>query len=446
MSKRLAVVAAAFWVCGLPSVGHAAPQSAKPRTAAETPTFTKDVAPIFYKNCSNCHRPGQIAPMTLLTFQDARPWAKSIREQVSLGLMPPWHADPAHGEFLNDRRLNAAERNTIVKWVNAGAPEGNPADLPPQPTYAQGWLLGEPDVVLGMNEDYAVPASGTVEYKYFEVPTAFTEDKYIQSIEIRAGNPAVLHHVIVFARAPQPEPRAPVFKFADGMAVPKEDDTQPSTNDRPAPKRLGATIGGFAPGQVARVYQPGTAIRVAAGSVLVFQIHYTANGTATTDRTVVGLKLAKEKPKDEVRLSALINGAFTIPAGADNHRVDAEATLLQDVTVWSMLPHTHLRGRRWEYQATYPDGRTETILSVPKYDFNWQTDYVFKEPLKLPKGTKIHATAWYDNSTSNPSNPDPAVNVKWGDQTWEEMMFTALDYTVSAPAAPPTVESKPGGR
>ncbi|HJZ97464.1 MAG TPA: hypothetical protein VKE70_13235, partial [Candidatus Solibacter sp.] len=179
-------------------------------------------------------------------------------------------------------------------------------------------------------------------------------------------------------------------------------------------------------------YQPGTAIRIPAGAVLVFQMHYTANGKATTDRTRIGLRLAKEPPRYEVRLSALFNGALEIPAGASNHRVDAEMTAAEDVTLWGMLPHTHVRGRRWQYEAIFPDGRRETILAVPKYDFNWQTGYVFKEPLKLPKGTTIHATAWYDNSANNPFNPDPTAVVKWGDQTWDEMMFTGLEYSVDA--------------
>jgi hypothetical protein len=440
MNTRVLAFVGIVWLGALTAGRAQAPAPAQP-----APTFSRDVAPILYKNCTNCHRPGEIAPMSLLTYKDARPWARSMRERVSLGEMPPWHADPAHGSFLNDRRLSDADKNTIVRWVAAGAPEGSPADLPAAPKYAEGWMMGEPDVVLGMNEDYPVPASGTIEYKYFEVPTNFTEDKYVQAVEVKAGNRAVVHHVIVFARPPKPAARAAaVFKFADGMEIPKKDENEKPDNDRPAPQRLGQTIGGFAPGQFVRVYQPGTAIRVPAGAVLVFQMHYTANGTATTDRTRIGLKLAPEKPKDEVRVSALINGAFTIPAGASNHRVDAELTVQQDITLWSMLPHTHVRGRSWNYEAVYPDGRTETILGVPKYDFNWQTDYIFRDPLKLPKGTKIHATAWYDNSANNPSNPDPGRDVKWGDQTWEEMMFTALAYTLDSPPVPTTPDVKGG--
>ena len=416
------------------------------RAQTSAPTFNKDVATILYKNCTSCHRPGEIAPMSLLTYQDARPWARSIREEVSTGTMPPWHADPAHGRFSNDRSLSDADKELIVRWVNAGAPKGDPADRPEPPKYADGWQIGQPDAVASMTEDYPVPADGTVEYKYFSVPTSFEEDKWIQAIEVRPGTRAVVHHVIVFARdlkpapprpAQQAQPAArptPTFLFADGMEEPKNPDAdvkkKAPLNDRPAPQRLGSFVGGFAPGQTMRVYAPGTAIRLPAGAVLTFQMHYTANGTAATDRTKIGFIFAKEPPKQEVRITELSNRNFTIAAGAASSRIDAEATLQRDITLWSVLPHTHVRGKRWEYQATYPDGRVETILAVPKYDFNWQTEYVFKEPLKLPKGTKIHAMAWYDNSANNPSNPDPKIDVHWGDQTWEEMQFTALAFTV----------------
>src|SRR6185503_6668041 len=380
------------------------------------PTFAKDVAPIFYKNCTNCHRPGEVAPMSLLTFKDARPWAKSIATQVGKGTMPPWHADPAHGAFLNDRRLTDAEKDTIVKWANSGAPEGNASDLPAAPTYATEWLIGKPDAVFSMQEDYPIPAQGEINYQYFEVPTTFTEDKWIQAMEVRAGDPAVLHHVLVYARAPQPAappaapaaapaaaagPRpSPVFIFdratsqipAGESGGPELAEPKPANpNDRPAPRRMGPTVGGFAPGQWVRVYQEGTAMRLPAGSTLILQSHYTASGKATKDRTRIGVKFASAKPQTEVRFAPLINGTFEIPAGAPDHRVDAEMTIGQDVTLWSLLPHTHVRGIGWTYEATYPDGRKETILSVPKYDFNWQTDYVFKQPLKLPKGTKVHA-------------------------------------------------------
>jgi hypothetical protein len=371
--------------------------------------------------------------------------------------MPPWHADPAHGEFANDRRLSSAEKDTILKWINAGAPEGNPADLPNPPSYPEGWTIGTPDAVFTMNEAYPVPAAGTIEYKYFQIPTDLTEDRWIQGFEVRPGTPSVVHHVIVFARAPQrprpagdagarPQRQAP-FKFAPGMEEPRNADVEAAkrlpNNDRPAPENgMGAFVGAFVPGQSVRMFPEGTAVKLAAGSTLVFQMHYTATGTAASDQTKIGLIFAKSAPKQEVIIAALQNGNFTIPAGAADVKVDAEMTIERDLTLWSLLPHTHVRGRRWSVQATYPDGRSDTILAVPNYDFNWQTDYIFKQPLKLPKGTVLRTSAWYDNSAANKTNPDPTKDVHWGDQTWQEMQFTAFAFTVD-PAPTPATGAQP---
>ena len=467
MMTRTTVAAAAL--CAAVGLASAHLGAQQPAAAAASPTFDKDVAPIFYKNCTNCHRPGEIAPMSLLTYKDARPWAKSIATNVSKGAMPPWHADPSHGEFLNDRRLSPAERDTIVKWVNAGAPEGTATDLPAAPSYASEWLIGQPDAIFSMQEDYPVPADGTVAYQYFTIPTNTTEDKWIQAMEVRAGDPKVLHHVIVYAAPPAPPAAAtppagaaaqppaqrptPLFTFADGTTnipagqtggppLPPEQRKAPGPNDRPAPRRMGPAIGGFAPGQFVRVYQEGTAMRLPAGTTLIFQMHYTPAGKPTTDRTRVGVKFAKAKPATEVRFASIINGGLHIPADAADQQVDAEVTINQDVTLWSMIPHTHVRGKRWIYDVTYPDGRKNTILSVPTYDFNWQTDYVFKQPLRLPKGTKLHATAWYDNSVANKSNPDHTKEVWWGDQTWEEMMYTGLTFSIDATQTSTTAQQR----
>ncbi len=210
-------------------------------------------------------------------------------------------------------------------------------------------------------------------------------------------------------------------------------------NDRPAPQGgTGAFVGGYTPGQAVRVFQPGSALRLPAGSTLVFQMHYTANGKPSSDRSKIGFVFAKEPPKQEAITAALVNANFTLPAGAQSTRVDAEVTLNMDMTLWSLLPHTHVRGRRWEIEVTYPDGRKDIVLAVPNYDFNWQTDYVFKEPLKLPKGTVIHSSAWYDNSAANKSNPDPKQDVHWGEQTWEEMQFTAFTFTLDQQPSPAT--------
>jgi hypothetical protein len=433
------------------STGSAAAQSA-------APTFSKDVAPILYKNCTSCHRSGEIAPMSLLTFKDARPWVKSISTRVSNGTMPPWHADPAYGEYLNDRRLSAAEKDTILAWVNAGAPEGDAQDLPAPPKYAEGWAIGEPDAVFAMQEDYPLPASGIVAYQYFEVPTNFAEDRWIQAFEVRPGSRGNVHHVIVYTRAPagpQTQPTAqqqsrprqqPAITFADGMEIPdgqtggaplpEGQKKYAGPNDRPAPKQLGPSVGGYVPGNGWRVYQPGTATKLVAGSTIIFQVHYTTTGKPATDRTKIGFVFSKTPPKTPLIATVLANGGLHIAAGDANARVDAEMTLNRDFMLRSILPHTHVRGKRWIYEATFPDGRTQTLLSVPNYDFDWQTDYIYKEPVKLPKGTVIHATAWYDNSAANKSNPDPTKEVWWGDQTFEEMMFSAI--TLSAEPAPPS--------
>jgi len=425
---------------------------------AAAPTFSKDVAPIIYKNCTVCHRPGEIGPFSMMTYAETRPWVKAIASQVTAGTMPPWHADPAYSTFINDRRLSAADKDTIVKWVAAGAPEGNRADLPPAPTYPSGWAIGQPDAVFEMTEAYPVPASGTIDYKHFEVPTNLTEDKWIQAFEFKPEARAVVHHIIVYARPPRrpapavaaapPAPGAPrptpPFTMASDMNTPPEHRTgmakQATPNDRPVPKDgMGAFVGGFAPGQAIRIYQEGTAMRLPAGSTLIFQVHYTAGGKPVTDRSKIGFVWAKSAPRQELVTVPLINGNFTLPAGAPNTEVDAQMTFNTDTTIWSILPHTHVRGREWKVEVTYPDGRKEVVLAVPKYDFNWQTDYVFKEPLKLPKGTSLKTLAWYDNSTRNRSNPDPSVDVHWGEQTWEEMQFTALTMTIG------TSESRPTG-
>jgi hypothetical protein len=424
------------------------------------PTFNKDVAPIFFANCTTCHRPGEIAPMSLMTYKDARPWAKSIANAVKTGVMPPWHADPAVGHFSNERRLTEAQKATIVRWVEAGAPEGAATDLPAAPQYTQGWKIGQPDVVVQMQEDYPLPATGEIPYLYFEVPANFEEDRWVKAWEMRPGNAEVVHHVIVYVKPPAPagdvgrpptQPQAgrpqqqPLITFADGMDIPAgqtggpplpEGQTKPAfPNYRPRPRGIAGSIGGYVPGNGSRVFPEGTAIRLPKGSSLVFQMHYTTIGKETTDRTKMGFIFAKEAPKIPLSGTALVNGGLHIPAGAADHRVEAEMTLNRDLLLYSMTPHTHVRGKKWYYEVIYPDGRREPLLSVPNYDFEWQHEYQFSEPKRLPAGTKVHATAWYDNSKANKSNPDPSKDVWWGDQTWEEMMFTAFTFHV-LPAPP----------
>ncbi len=389
-----------------------------PQTTAGSPTFTKDVAPILYKHCASCHRPGDIAPMSLLTYEQARPWAKAIREQVASGQMPPWHAAESHGTFSNDRRLSEQEKATLIAWVGSGALKGEAKDLPPAPKFADGWEIGTPDAVISMPKPYAVPGEGTIDYQYFQAPTNFTEDKWVQAIEVRPGARSVVHHILVFCREPGgAEPQSAAYK----QVVP-----QLSAGARR--QMPGSLIATTAPGTNAMIFKPGTALRLKSGSVLTFQMHYTTNGTAASDTSSVGIIFAKQPPQLEVRSSAFANPLLRIPPGASNESVESAIEFNEDVQIFALFPHTHLRGKSWEYRLVYPDGRKEVVLSVPKYDFNWQTYYIYAKPLAVPKGARLEATAHYDNSVGNPWNPDPKVTVRWGEQTWEEMQYSGITY------------------
>jgi hypothetical protein len=419
--------------CVVVAVGAAAlTASQQPPVGAEgAPTFSRDVAPIIFRNCAGCHRPGESAPMSLLTYADARPWARAMTRRVTDGTMPPWHADGPSGTFENERRLTAEEKAVITRWADAGAPEGDPKDLPTPPTFVDGWQIGTPDAVFEMAEDYAVPASGTIQYEYFTIPTNFSEAKWLQAVEVRPGNRALVHHVLVYYQAP-PDPayaaaaQALVFNTEHMRTPPAPPGNRPRQR-AVGQRRLLAT---YAPGTAPQVFRAGTAMRLAAGGVLEFQMHYTANGTAGNDRSKVGLVFAKEPPTTEILATQFLNGQFTIPPGASDYQVDTEVGFRQDMTLWGVFPHTHVRGKRWNYTLQLPDGTQKPLLSVAKYDFNWQTYYMFKEPLTVPKGSKILSSAWYDNSAANRSNPDPKVAVRWGDQTWEEMQYTGLLLSV----------------
>jgi hypothetical protein len=447
-------------IVGLAAAGMVASVATGPTHASGSPnvsvTFTKNVAPILYKNCTTCHRPGEAAPMSLLTYKDARPWAKAIRQQVVDGVMPPWHADPRYGAFQNDRRLTPQEVETITSWVSQGAAEGDPTDLPPPPAYEDGWNIGKPDLVISMQEDYAVPADGVVDYQHFEVPTNLTEDQWIQAAEIRPGNRSLVHHVIVYVREPggqtvtpsgillNPSPAAAAAALnptpAASAASPASTTAAatPTTATSPAPagnpgnsRTRGVFLVGTAPGARPVVFEPGTAKSMKAGSVITFQVHYTPNGVPGKDRTSVGLVFAKQPPVRRTRTVGVWNTRFVIPAGDGNHKVESEALFTEDAQVFSFFPHMHLRGKSFEYRVQYPDGRSEILLSVPKYDFNWQGDYILREPLRVPKGARLLCTAYFDNSTKNRANPDPAQVVRWGDQTWEEMMIGWMTYATT---------------
>ncbi|HYW31064.1 MAG TPA: hypothetical protein VE869_06105 [Gemmatimonas sp.] len=407
------------------------------------PVFTKDVAPILYKNCASCHRPGGLGPFSLLDYDSAKANVADIKDAVKTGYMPPWHAEGPHGTFRNDRRLSELEKATIIRWIDGGAKRGDAQAMPAQPVFPAGWEMGTPDAVVTMKEEFTVPAAGTIEYQYFEVPTGFAEDKWVKAIEIMPGARDVVHHVLVYARPPAPAapatPAAPgvtptpaprLFVNKPQYAMPKPAPRTDSIHGPPS--SMGTLIGTTAPGTNMLTMPEGTAMRVRAGTVLVFQMHYTAHGHERHDRTSVGFRFAPAAPGEEMRAAAFANGALVLPAGAKNVEVPSELEPTDTITVWGLFPHTHLRGTRWKYTLEKPDGTSEIVLDVPRYDFNWQTYYFFTKPLKITPGSKLKAVAWYDNSATNPHNPDPKIDVKWGDQTWEEMQYTGFLYTVNS--------------
>ena len=388
-------------------------------------TFTKDVAPIIQKNCVTCHRPGQIAPMSLLSYKDVRPWAKSIREVVVERRMPPWFADARYGEFSNDCRLSQKEIDTLVAWVSDGALEGDPKEMPPAPKFTDDWLIGKPDVILSMTEEYQVPAEGVIPYKFFAVPTNFKEDRYVQLAEIKQGNRTLVHHVIVDVRYPE-----------QGVLPAGEIRPEGLAGARPQGRgnaRAGDSDGrlvGWAPGEAPLILRPGQAKLIKAGSVLVFQVHYTTNGVAGKDRTSLGLIFSRTPVEKRVITAGAAATTLAIPPGDPNYEAASTLAFKEDSHIDSLHPHMHFRGKDFQYRLVYPDGTSKVLLSVPRYDFNWQMTYFFKEPIAAPKGSRLECLAHYDNSTANKYNPDPTRLVQWGPQTWEEMMIGYVDYTL----------------
>lgn len=391
--------------------------------AAQPPksvSFSKDVAPVLQEHCQTCHRPGEAAPMSLLTFKEARPWAAAMKEAVAAKKMPPWFADPKYGHFANDRSMPQKDIDTLVAWADTGAKEGNPHDMPKPLQFVTGWNIGKPDLQMEMASDFHIPAKGTIEYQYVLIPGDFKQDTWIQSAEIRPGNRALVHHVIAYVRPPGSN----WMKDAQpGIAyVPKKgEDGGPNE-----------FLVGYAPGFLPVELTEGRAKQIKAGSDIILQLHYTANGSEGTDRTKVGFTYAKGPITERIVTLAATTNKFAIPAGDPNYQVDSSFEFGGDAKVIDFIPHMHLRGKDFEYRAVYPTGEKETLLKVPNYSFNWQLTYKPVKDLVVPKGTKIECTAHYDNSPNNPNNPDPTKIVKYGDQSWEEMMFGFFDVAIDA--------------
>ncbi len=371
-------------------------------------TYTRDVAPILQKHCQACHRPEQSAPFSLLDYEDALRHAKMIREVTAERRMPPWHADSRYGKFSNSRRLTSEEIKTLADWVEAGMPRGDLKDLPKPVEFPKGWALGKPDMVIEMPEEFEVPATGTLPYQNFIIDPGFTEDKWISMAEARPGAPGVVHHIVVYIlRGNSRSPLGPDGTFS--------------------------VLVGWAPGDLGLVCPPDTALKVPKGAKLRLEMHYTPNGTAVKDRSSIGLTFAKKPPKFEMYMNEFANVGIAVPPFDPHYKAEATFRLPADARILSFVPHMHWRGKSFRYDVTRPDGKRETILSVPRWDFNWQNVYRFEEPLKLPKGSKLHAIAHYDNSANNPLNPAPEKKVRFGLQTWDEMMVGWVCYVWERP-------------
>lgn len=365
-------------------------------------TWSRHIAPIFNQKCVECHRENQIAPFALTRYEEIIGWEETILEVIEDNRMPPWFANPDHGTFRNDARLSKQEKELIAKWVENGMPEGDRSELPDSPEFAEGWRMQDPDQIIYVRLDpFEIPANGVVDYQYFEVDPKWTEDKYIIASEARPDNLAVVHHIIAYA-------------------VPPGKDGRKAKNRK--------AIVGYAPGATPNILDEGTAMHVPAGSKIIFEMHYTPNGSQQTDLSYIGVKFTEKKNVRKLLRGVLaINTKFQIPPGAENEIVEADYHSKRDEMLLEMTPHMHLRGKSFRYDAFYPDGTHEILLDVPNYDFNWQLSYILDKPKLLPKGTRIHCTATFDNSENNLVNPDPTKTVRWGDQSSEEMMIGFLN-------------------
>jgi hypothetical protein len=405
------------------------------RSAAGAPAFYRDVLPILQQRCQVCHRANGIAPMRFEAYEQTRPYAAAIAAAVQSKSMPPWFADPDIGRFSNDPSLSAGQIAALAAWAEVGAPAGNAQDAPLPVHWAESWTIPQPNLILKMPKAVALPARGDVEYTYEIVPTGFKEDRWIQEVEVLPLLRANVHHAVVYVRPPDSQwmRHAPVGAPFTASALTDPEDRKGAhwtDND---------VLLVYAPGSSPDNWPDNMAKFIPAGSDLVFQMHYTTNGHAASDQTSVGLIFAKHAPAQRVLTLQLTNDHFVIPPGVPDYRVEARGTLPNDAALLSFFPHMHLRGKRFEYNIIHrekdsgprPDQEIEPLLDV-HYHFHWQMSYQLAEPRLLKAGTELQAVAWYDNSRDNPHNPDPEAAVRWGEQTYDEMMVGFFDIAVAA--------------
>ncbi len=376
-------------------------------------TYHNRISRIVQAHCVKCHREGGVAPFALEQYDDLVSQSGAIRRVIDNRIMPPWFAaKPADGhasDFINDTSLSELDRTALLHWLDGDKREGDPKDAPVATKFVEGWQIGEPDLVLQLPKPIAVKASGTMAYQNVTIETGFTADRYIKAVEVTPTARDVVHHCLVFV-------------------LPPAKDSDSGRDRRAGDDEADGFFAAYAPGYDALVFNDGFGKLIPAGSRLKFQLHYTPNGTATTDQTKIGFQFTEDAPERLVSVAGIAQPRLSIPPHAENHQVTASVTLPRDATVLAFFPHMHLRGKAFQYDAMLPDGKSLNLLEIPRYDFNWQLSYRLAEPLELPAGTKITATAWYDNSKNNPANPDPSRTVPWGQQTYDEMMIGYVEY------------------
>jgi mono/diheme cytochrome c family protein len=417
--------------------GMATPDpGAIPVTKASNVTFTKDVAPIVQQHCQSCHRPGEGTPFSMLSYEEARPWAIAMKRMVVTRAMPPWFEDGHTEKFENNRSLTQTQIDTIAAWVDAGAPKGDPKDMPPALDFVKGWTIPKPDKIYQLPRAFSVPATGILDYQYVILPTGFTKDTWVQDVEAAPTDRSVVHHIVAYVRTPgsnyfKDQPKGEFF-----VAPPAKTGEKAAKDDVPSDWLVG-----YAPGQPPDMFVPGQAKLIPAGSDIVLEVHYMPEGKASTDQSNVGLVLAKEAPTERVMTLQAGNEKFKIPPGDPDYRVDASYTFRREVTLLGLHPHMHMRGKDMSYRLVFPNGETRSILNVPHYNWHWQLWYNLAKPITLPAGTRVECTAHYDNSANNPENPDPSKTVTWGQQSFDEMMVCF--FNVAFPADTPSKDLLP---
>ncbi|HWA98832.1 MAG TPA: hypothetical protein VG713_10090 [Pirellulales bacterium] len=390
--------------------------------AEETVTYSKHVAKILWDRCASCHRPGEVGPFPLLTYDDAAKRADFIADITRSRRMPPWHAEPGYGDCLDDRRMSDDEIDTLAAWARAAAPEGNPADLPSRPTFHDGWQLGTPDLVLTLPEPFAVPADGRDVFRCFVIPTGVAEDRTVAAVEFRPGNPRVVHHALFF-----------LDRAGNARKLDEQDAEQGYASFGGIGIIPTGVLGGWAPGGIPRRLPDGLGRMLRKDSDLVMQVHYHPTGKPETDQSQIGIYFTPEPAKRIVAGIFIVNRNIHIPPGAKEHRVTAEFTTPCDIEAIGVAPHMHYIGRQMKVTAHLPDGSEKIMIWVKDWDFNWQSQYLYKEPLKLPKQTRIVAEAIYDNSADNPRNPnEPPKWIRYGEQTTNEMCLCGVPFIANS--------------